>query len=119
MAEQVYIRDIAAHVGETVTLKGWLYNKTDKGRLQFLLVRDGTGIIQTVVFRQEVSSEVFEGARTRARRASRAAMSWASRISRSTSWRKSIPSRPRSTAWAFSWKIATSGCARRNRTPSC
>ncbi len=63
MAEHVYIRDIAAHVGETVTLKGWLYNKTDKGRLQFLLVRDGTGIIQAVVFRKEVSPEVFEDAR--------------------------------------------------------
>jgi asparaginyl-tRNA synthetase len=63
MAEQTYIRDIAAHVGEKITIKGWLYNKTDKGRLQFLLVRDGTGIIQAVVFQKEVSPQLFEDAR--------------------------------------------------------
>lgn len=64
MAEHVYIENIAAHEGEEVTLKGWLYNKTDKGRLQFLLVRDGTGIIQAVVFEDDVSLEMFEAART-------------------------------------------------------
>jgi len=63
MAEQTYIRDIAAHVGEKITIKGWLYNKTDKGRLQFLLVRDGTGIVQAVVFGKEVSPQVLEDAR--------------------------------------------------------
>ena len=41
MTEHAYIGDIAAHVGQEVTLKGWLYNTTDKGRLQVLLVRDG------------------------------------------------------------------------------
>ena len=64
MTEHVYIRDIATHVGEKITLKGWLYNKTDKGRLQFLLLRDGTGIIQAVVFEEDVSPEVFEAAKT-------------------------------------------------------
>ncbi len=64
MAEHVYIQDIAAHVGEEVTIKGWLYNSTDKGRLQFLLVRDGTGLIQGVVFEKDVASGVFEAART-------------------------------------------------------
>ncbi|MEJ2212419.1 MAG: asparagine--tRNA ligase [Anaerolineae bacterium] len=63
MAEQVYIEDIAQHVGETVTIKGWLYAKTGKGKLQFLQVRDGTGIIQCVVFKKEVTPEVFEDAR--------------------------------------------------------
>ncbi len=58
----MYIEDIAAHEGEDVTLKGWLYNSTDKGRLQFLLVRDGTGVIQAVVFEDDVSPEVFEAA---------------------------------------------------------
>lgn len=62
MTEHVYIEDIAAHEGEDVTLKGWLYNSTDKGRLQFLLVRDGTGVIQAVVFEDDVSPEVFEAA---------------------------------------------------------
>ena len=62
MAEHVYIENLADHEGEEVTLKGWLYNKTDKGKLQFLLVRDGTGIAQGVVFEGDVSPEVFEAA---------------------------------------------------------
>ena len=63
MAEQAFIKDIADHTGETVTVKGWLYAKTGKGRLQFLQVRDGTGIIQCVVFKKAVTPEVFETAR--------------------------------------------------------
>ena len=58
----VYIEAIAAHVGEEVTVRGWVYNKTDKGKLRFLLVRDGTGTIQGVVFQKNVSAEVFEAA---------------------------------------------------------
>jgi len=64
LTEHVYIEDIAAHQGQEVTLKGWLYNKTDKGKLQFLLVRDGTGVIQAVVFEDDVSPEAFEAAKT-------------------------------------------------------
>ena len=63
MAEQVAIEHIADHVGQEVTIKGWLYAKTGKGKLQFLQVRDGTGILQCVVFRKEVPLEVFEAAR--------------------------------------------------------
>ena len=62
VAKLIRIEDIAQHEGEEVTLRGWLYNKTDKGRLQFLLVRDGTGIAQCVVFKKGVSEEVFEAA---------------------------------------------------------
>lgn len=62
MAEQVTIETIAEHVGEIVTIKGWLYAKTGKGKLQFLQVRDGTGMMQCVVFKQDVSPEVFEAA---------------------------------------------------------
>jgi asparaginyl-tRNA synthetase len=56
------IQDVARHVGEEVTLQGWLYNKTDKGKLQFLQVRDGTGIIQAVVFQKEASPDCFAAA---------------------------------------------------------
>ena len=63
MAEVVRIEEIAAHVGKQATLQGWLYNRTDKGRLQFLQLRDGTGIIQCVVFQKEVSAETFEAAK--------------------------------------------------------
>jgi asparaginyl-tRNA synthetase len=60
LTQDVTVDRIADRVGEEVTLKGWLYNKTDKGRLQFLLVRDGTGVIQAVVFKKNVSSETWE-----------------------------------------------------------
>ena len=60
----VYIADIAQHVGKQVTLKGWLHNQTDKGKLRFLLIRDGTGLIQAVVFQSNVSPEVFAATET-------------------------------------------------------
>ncbi|MBM3189687.1 MAG: asparagine--tRNA ligase [Chloroflexi bacterium] len=62
MVEQVYIRDVAKHVGEGVVIKGWVYNKTPKGRLQFLLLRDGTGLIQGVAFKREIDPESFAAA---------------------------------------------------------
>ncbi len=63
MAEHVRIENLADHIGTVVTIKGWLYAKTGKGKLQFLQVRDGTGIVQCVVFKKEVPQEVFEAAR--------------------------------------------------------
>ncbi|MBI5290301.1 MAG: asparagine--tRNA ligase [Chloroflexi bacterium] len=62
MTPIIRIQDIAAHLGETVTLQGWLYARTDKGKLQFLQVRDGTGVVQCVVFKKDVPEEVFEAA---------------------------------------------------------
>ena len=62
MLTQVYIRDVPAHVGREISIRGWLYNKTHKGRLWFLLVRDGTGVIQSVLFKGNVAPEVFEAA---------------------------------------------------------
>ena len=63
MADQVRIEHLADSIGKEVTIKGWLYARTGKGRLQFLQVRDGTGIVQCVVFKKSVSQEVFETAR--------------------------------------------------------
>ena len=63
MAEQVYIRDVAEYIGQEITIKGWLYNKRDKGRLQFLILRDGTGTIQGVAFEKELNAEAFAAAR--------------------------------------------------------
>ena len=59
MPMDIRIENIADYVGQEVTIKGWLYNRTDKGRLQFLQVRDGTGIVQVVAFQKEVAPEVF------------------------------------------------------------
>ena len=64
MAQVIRIQDIAQHVGEEVVIQGWLYHRTDKGRLQFLRVRDGTGFAQCVVFKKEVAPEVFQAARS-------------------------------------------------------
>ncbi len=58
----VYVEDVHKHVGEQVQIRGWLYNKTDKGKLRFLLVRDGTGTIQAVIFKKNVAAEIFEAA---------------------------------------------------------
>ena len=55
----IYIEDIAAHEGEEVILRGWLYNMRSSGKLHFLQVRDGTGTIQCVVFKKDVTPEVF------------------------------------------------------------
>jgi asparaginyl-tRNA synthetase len=55
----VSIKDLSQHVGQTVTLQGWLYNKTGKGKLAFLQMRDGTGICQCVVFKGNVGDEAF------------------------------------------------------------
>ena len=60
MAAKVYIADIAGHEGEEVILSGWVYHKTGKGKLQFIMLRDGTGVIQAVVFAGNVSEETFE-----------------------------------------------------------
>jgi asparaginyl-tRNA synthetase len=62
-APVVRINQLHAHVGERVTLQGWLYHKTGKGKLQFLQLRDGSGICQAVIFRGNVSDEEFEAAK--------------------------------------------------------
>ena len=62
MGETIRIQDIAQHLGQEVNLQGWLLNRTDKGRLQFLQVRDGTGFVQCVVLETEVPAEVFAAA---------------------------------------------------------
>ena len=55
----VYVEEIAKHLGQTVTLRGWLYQKRGSGKLQFLQLRDGTGTIQCVVERAMVGEELF------------------------------------------------------------
>jgi len=60
MKPEVYINELYKHVGETVTLKGWLYNKRSSGKVKFLILRDGTGYLQCVVFKGNVPEEIFE-----------------------------------------------------------
>jgi len=56
----VYIDNISEHDEQEVEIRGWLYNKRSSGKLHFLLVRDGTGIIQAVVSKADVSEDSFD-----------------------------------------------------------
>ena len=58
------IAEIARHDGQTVTLAGWVAHKTEKGKLVFIRLRDGSGVIQCVVFKRNVSEEVFAAAQS-------------------------------------------------------
>ncbi len=60
MAENISVTQISNYVGQEVTIKGWVYNRTDKGKLVFLLVRDGSGFIQCVAFKGDLDPEVFD-----------------------------------------------------------
>src|ERR1035437_4015909 len=59
MIQREYVEDLSKKVGEEVTLKGWLYNKRSSGKIQFELLRDGTGICQCVVVKNVVGADVF------------------------------------------------------------
>ena len=60
MKPEVYINELSKYVDKTVTLKGWLYNKRSSGKVKFLILRDGTGYLQCVVFKGNVSEEEFK-----------------------------------------------------------
>jgi asparaginyl-tRNA synthetase len=54
------VREIGKHEGQTVTIRGWLYNLRESGKLLFPQIRDGSGVVQGVVFKKNVPPEVFE-----------------------------------------------------------
>ncbi|MCP3977945.1 MAG: asparagine--tRNA ligase [bacterium] len=56
----VQIRDLTRHVGESVTLRGWIARKRSSGKIKFLVVRDGTGLLQCVASAKDVDAELFE-----------------------------------------------------------
>jgi len=58
------IAEIGKHEGQTVTIRGWLYNLRESGKLLFPIFRDGTGLIQGVVPKNVVSPQVFEAVKT-------------------------------------------------------
>lgn len=55
----IYIDEASAHVGQEVTIRGWLRSRRDKGKLHFLILRDGTGDLQAVVSKATVGEEQF------------------------------------------------------------
>jgi len=58
------ISEIGKHEGQTVTIRGWLYNLRESGKLLFPQFRDGSGVIQGVVPKNAVTPEVFEAIKT-------------------------------------------------------
>jgi asparaginyl-tRNA synthetase len=60
MPSHISVSKISNYVGQDVVLKGWVYNRTDKGKLVFLLVRDGSGFVQCVAFKGDLTPELFE-----------------------------------------------------------
>jgi asparaginyl-tRNA synthetase len=63
LANRVRIEELQGFLGEQVVIQGWLYDKTEKGKLVFLQVRDGSGIVQAVLFKPSLPEEVFDAAR--------------------------------------------------------
>jgi len=59
---RIQIENAGKHVGEEVTLHGWIHNKRSSGKIQFLIVRDGSGYMQGVLARNAVSPEIFAAA---------------------------------------------------------
>ncbi|MBM3312947.1 MAG: asparagine--tRNA ligase, partial [Candidatus Aminicenantes bacterium] len=55
----VYIEDIAAAKDQDVEVRGWVYNTRSSGKIRFILVRDGTGILQTTIFSEREDDPLF------------------------------------------------------------
>jgi asparaginyl-tRNA synthetase len=58
----VRIKELPQHIGEKVVVNGWLYNKRSSGKLQFPIIRDGSGYLQSVVFKKEVDEATWKAA---------------------------------------------------------
>jgi len=60
--QKITISDLGRFVGQEVSLQGWLFNKRSSGKIKFLILRDGTGYLQCVYFKGNVSEDVFSTA---------------------------------------------------------
>src|SRR3954462_9556700 len=58
-APVVRVSEVSKFENQDVEIRGWLYNKRSSGKLHFLQVRDGSGVIQAVVFKGDVDPELF------------------------------------------------------------
>ncbi len=55
-----YIEDLKDHVGQQIELKGWNYNKRSSGKIKFLELRDGTGVVQCILMANQANPESLE-----------------------------------------------------------
>ena len=58
------IRELGQHDGQTVTVRGWLYNLRESGKLLFPIFRDGSGLVQGVVAKNAVPPEIFDAVKS-------------------------------------------------------
>ena len=56
---RIYMSDLKDHVGQTIELKGWAYQTRSSGKVKFLELRDGTGIVSCVFFPADCGPETF------------------------------------------------------------
>jgi asparaginyl-tRNA synthetase len=59
MGSRIYVENLSHCVGETVTISGWVYTKRSSGKVRFVVIRDGTGLMQAVIVKSNVSEDVF------------------------------------------------------------
>jgi asparaginyl-tRNA synthetase len=57
--KKIFIKDLKKHDGNDVTLNGWVYNVRSIGKIWFLILRDGTGMLQCVVVKNDVDADTF------------------------------------------------------------
>ncbi|MBT3389212.1 MAG: asparagine--tRNA ligase [Chloroflexi bacterium] len=60
MTPLIRVENIADYTEQEIRVRGWVYNRTRKGKLVFLLVRDGYGFVQCVAFKSDLPEETFE-----------------------------------------------------------
>jgi asparaginyl-tRNA synthetase len=60
MTEIISSENISGYVGQQIKIQGWVYNRTHKGKLVFLLVRDGYGFVQCVAFKNDLDPDLFD-----------------------------------------------------------
>ena len=60
MADTARIIELGAHAGASVTVRGWVTHLRSSGKVAFIVLRDGTGILQTVLVKNQVPPEVWE-----------------------------------------------------------
>ncbi len=56
----VYIEDLDAHIDQEIEIRGWVYNKRSSGKIRFLLVRDGTGLLQGTIYSPGKDHPLFQ-----------------------------------------------------------
>ena len=58
--KKIFVHKVSEHVNEDVTLKGWVYNSRSSGKIGFLTFRDGFGLLQCIVAKNDVGEEKFD-----------------------------------------------------------